>query len=169
MRNRPRPAPTCAVIDTNVLAVAEGMHPEASETCMAACISLARMIQGGLVVAIDSEGEILREYIKTLRDSKRSGIGAKLAVALSRRHRDTTVCRTVDLTPIQVPPGSYEEVPQILRDFDVDDQQFIAVACGEGSRPSIYQAVDSEWWDRKKDFLDGGVEVQFLCATDLLA
>lgn len=156
------------MIDTNVLVVAEGVNDHAPDACRAACVSLARNIQQGLVVALDSEGHILDEYIKRLRPSKTSGIGVKLVVALQYRHRDETVCRKVDVTPIDDPAGSYEEVPSGLRDFDIDDQVFIAVAAAESSCPQIFTAIDGEWWDRKQDFVDCGLDVQFLCASHFL-
>jgi hypothetical protein len=168
-RGRATGSATCAVVDTNVLAVAEGMHPQASESCLLACITLVRRIGEGLPVVLDSGGDILREYIGTLRQSDRSGLGSKLVVALSRRAGDPTICRPVDITPADEPPGSYAEVPLGLRDFDPDDQKFIAAAVAEPSAPQISTAVDREWWDRRRDFVACGIDVQFLCADDFIA
>jgi hypothetical protein len=162
----------CVVVDTNVLAVAEGMHSGASDECRAACLRLANRLHNGLVVAVDSEasGEaVLREYLKTLKDQKTAGVGTKLAVHLWRRRRAASVCRAVDLTLTGDAGETFEEVPAALRDLDHDDHKWIAVALAEPSRPQIFQALDTEWWERRKDFAAAGVDVQFLCATDLLA
>jgi hypothetical protein len=157
----------CVVVDTNVLAVAEGLHEGASEACLAACIALAREIEGGLPVAVDSGDEILNEYFGTLRHSKRSGLGKKLALHLYRQRGNTDICHKVDVHALDAPPGSFQEVPVGLRDFDVDDQKFIAVAAAEPCRPQIHTAVDGEWWDRRQDFVAAGIDVQFACPGDL--
>jgi hypothetical protein len=158
----------CIVIDTNVLAVAEGLHPGASEACRAACIDLVRQVEKGLVVAVDSGDQIVSEYLGALRGAGRSGLGAKLATRLFRLRRSAAVCRLVDITPIDEPEGSYDEVPDPLRDFDIDDHKFIAVAVADEARPQIHTAVDGEWWDRRRDFVNCGVDVQYPCAVYLM-
>lgn len=157
------------VIDTNVLAVAEGMNPDASDACRAACTELLRCVQTGQIVAVDDAGLAISEYISVLKRAKTSGIGSKLAVALARRQHDPRVCRKIAITPCDTPPGSFEEVPDGLRDFDLDDHKWIAIANADDTRPQVFQALDGEWWDRQRDFVAHGIDVQFLCATDLLA
>lgn len=162
-------AATSVVVDTNVLVVAGGQHPEASDACQAACLSIVRGIHDGdVVVAVDSDGFIVSEYARQVRGLQGSGVADKLIVRLSRRFRDPAVCRQVELTPIDDPPGSYAEVPLLLRDFDVDDQPFIAVAAADESRPQLFTGVDGEWWLRQADFATCGMDVQFPCAGDLL-
>jgi hypothetical protein len=165
-------AANCIVVDTNVLAVAEGLHPQASDECRAACIRLANRIHTGLAVAVDSEasGEmILLEYLQTLKKSKTSGIGRKLAVHLWSRRHDGTVCRRVDITRSGDSGETFEEIPSSLQDFDSDDHKWIAVARAEETRPQIFQALDREWWQRRRDFAEAGLDVQFLCVTELIA
>lgn len=159
----------CVVVDTNVLVVAGGQRAGTSDACEAACVSVARAIHDGqIAVAVDSDGRIVAEYARRVRSLAGSSVGGRLAIALSRRFRDPTVCLPVDVTPIDDPPGSYEEVPDELRDFDRDDQVFIAVAVAEASRPPIFTAVDGEWWTRRADFSACGIDVQHLCVGDLL-
>jgi hypothetical protein len=158
----------CIVVDANVLAVVEGLHGEASDDCLAACIRIAHSIQGGVVVAVDSGDLILSEYLRVLGRDHRAGLGAKLASSLWRRRYDANVCRQVEITPTEDPPGSFEEVPERLRDFDDDDQVYFAVVFADGTGLQIYQALDGEWWDRRADLAAGGLDVQFLCAADLL-
>jgi hypothetical protein len=161
----------CAVVDTNVLAVAEGLYDGASDECVAACSRLARQIQEGkILVAVDSEqsGEVvLREYLDALNDKRQAGVGSKLAVRLWRMRHDSNVCRKVDITTVP-DTSSYEEVPADLRDFDTDDHKWIAVASADDENPPIYQAHDREWWERREDFVRNGIDVQFLCASDLV-
>lgn len=160
--------PHCVVVDTNVLAVAEGMHGGASDHCVLACARLLRRILGGQTVAVDAADAILAEYIGTLRSSKKSGIGHKLAIFLWHRRHDSSICHTLPITALGEPPGSFAEVPPTLRDFDVDDQKFLAVAAAEGATPPIFQALDNEWWHRRTDFSVNGLDVQFLCVADIL-
>ncbi len=155
--------PPCLVVDTNVLKVAEGLHPNASDACRAACIELLRRLEAGAIAGVDSAGEITTEYIVSLREAKTAGLGVKMAKRLHRRRRDVAVCREVELTPIDEPPGSYEEVPESLRDFDIDDQKFLGVAAADEGRPQVFTAVDNEWWERKQHFVDAGLDIQFLC------
>lgn len=162
------PSSPCIVVDTNVLATAEGINEDASEHCRAACIQIARRIQAGATIAIDADDLILKEYLSALSDSHSAGIGAKLATSLFRRRYDPQVCRRVPLAPSEEPPGSFEEVPTKLRSFDVDDHKFIAVAAAEGNGPQVFQALDEQWWDRRQDFVESGIDVQFLCAADLM-
>jgi len=158
----------CVVVDTNVFAVAERMNDDASEECVLACIQLLRRIEAGTRLGVDSADEIFTEYLKALRTAKTAGLATKLAHLLYRQRRDLDVCHQVDITPIDNPPGSYAEVPAALRNFDLDDQKFLAVATAEGSTPPIYQALDREWWVRQADFTANGLTLQFLCPADLL-
>lgn len=164
--------PGCVVVDTNVLAVAEGLHPEASLECVAACTALARQIQQGRVrPVVDSENSgrlVFAEYLRVLKDSHLSGLGSKLAISLWHQHWDEGICRTMDITPCDEPEGSFDEVPEVLKDFDLDDHKWMAVAVAEGSNPMIFQALDEQWWARSDDFATAGLNVQFLCAADLI-
>jgi hypothetical protein len=158
----------CIVVDTGVLAVADGLHPGASDECRAACVAIARRVQAGVTVGVDTSDLILSEYLRVLGREDRDGLGTKLAISLWRRRYDEDVCRRVDITPTEDPPGSFEEVPTSLRDFDNDDQMYFAVVFADGSGLQIYEALDGEWWDRRADLSAAGLDVQFICAADFL-
>jgi hypothetical protein len=162
-----------AVVDTNVLAVAEGLNEGASSDCEAACVRLAGQIASGdVILVVDSAitGEkVFGEYLERLAQSPRDGIGKKLAVTLYHRRFDQSVCQIVDATPCEDDPRTdFEEVPDALRDFDRDDHKWIALARAAPQHTPVYQALDGEWWARRSDLLREGVEVQFLCASDLI-
>jgi len=158
----------CIVVDTNVLAVTEGLHEGASDECGLRCVQLVRRIQAGLPLGVDSADAILQEYIGTLRGGAGGGLRTKLVQVLWRTRYDRTVCHQVEITPIAEPPGSFEEVPEGLRDFDLDDQKFLAVAVAEVCTPQLFQALDDEWWQRRVDFVASGLDVQFLCVAEQL-
>ena len=144
------------------------MHSAASDACVGACRRLvARGIEGVRLV-VDADDLILREYLATLRSAKTSGPAVKLAQRLWRTRRSTEACRVVVITPLDDQAGSFEEVPAALRDFDVDDQKFLAVAVADGSTPPVFQALDEEWWTRRTDMTAAGIDVQFLCAADFM-
>src|SRR5438552_2682385 len=131
----------CVVVDTNVLAVAEGMNDSASPECVLACRTLLRRISEGLQIGVDTGDLVLREYIDALSASRSAGIGVKLARLLWRTRYDTRVCHRVSLTDTDPPPGSFAEVPAGLRDIDVDDHKFIAVSVAEGTPRPLFQAL----------------------------
>jgi predicted nucleic acid-binding protein len=158
----------CVVIDTNVLAVAEGMHDGASDECLEACVSLARRVLDGQRVAVDTAGEVIAEYVGTLGLAHRPGVGTKLAVRLHHQKYDDRICHLVEIATLEDPPGSYADVPTALRDFDTDDQKFLAVALASGCAPPVFAALDGEWWSRRADFAANGIDVQFRCVVDNL-
>lgn len=158
--------PPVVVIDTNVWAVAEGMHDGASDQCVGSCLALLQRISDGVVLAVDADDQILAEYLGTLSAATTSGLAVKLANRLWRTRHNADHCKPVAITPTD--SGSFVEVPSTLRNFDQDDQKFLAVAVAEGSTAPVFQALDAEWWERRVDLAAGGLDVQFLCAADLV-
>lgn len=160
------------VVDTNVLAVAEGLNENASTECRSACVRLAGQIaSGAVVVAVDSPatGEmVFKEYLDRLSKSPLDGIGKKLVVSLYHRRFDPSVCQIVSTAPCDDDETDFDDVPHALRDFDRDDHKWIAVALASPQHTAVFQALDGEWWERRADLLANGVEVQFLCASDLI-
>lgn len=159
--------PECVVIDTNVWAIAEGMHGGASEQCVGACLALLRQVAEGVRIAVDEGDEVFNEYVGTLKAAKTSGFAVKLALRLFRTRWDPGVCKRVPITACDEPPPSYNEIPPNLADFDSDDQKFLAVALAEGSAPFLYAGLDGEWWERQAELHASGLNVQFVCPADL--
>jgi hypothetical protein len=143
------------------------MHDDATPECVLACVRLLRRVQSGHRIGVDADDAILREYVATLVSAPTDGLGKKLALSLWRRRYDGRVCHRLEITPLDNPPGSFAEVPVALRNFDVDDQKFLAVAIAEGGNPPVFQALDREWWHRRVDLTANGIDVQFLCVADL--
>jgi hypothetical protein len=158
--------PERVVLDTNVLAIAEGMHAKATDLSRSACLELVRRVKDGLVLTVDADDRILLEYLKVLRASPKGGVGRKVAEHLYHLRNGGSVCHMVALTPTAPPPASFEEVPEMLRDFDEDDHAFIGVAAADGA--PILVGLDGEWWQRRADFAENGIDVQFLCLGQLI-
>lgn len=64
-----------AVIDTNVLLVANGQHNDVSEDCAAECARRLDTIQRQGVVIVDDGFHILGEYLHKTRPNQPKGVG----------------------------------------------------------------------------------------------
>lgn len=157
-----------AVIDTNVILVANGSHPGMGEECRLACIErLEAMAKRGRVV-IDDGFEILEEYLRRSepRKGRRAG-DVFLKWLLNNQHNAARVERV----PIEVSAGhSYAEIDALGLSINIDrsDRKFVAVAARRRRKPPIWEAADSKWLDWWQALRAVGIEVDFLCTGDLL-
>jgi hypothetical protein len=143
------------------------MHLGASQECIHACTQIVRLISRGQRLGVDSSDLILREYVDTLKTNPGAGAAAKLAKTLWSTRFNDAVCHRIEILAT-ADGSSFDEIPDGLRNFDSDDQKFLATALAEGSGPPVFQALDTEWWTRRNDLRAGGLDIQFLCSTDLL-
>jgi len=60
----------------------------------------------------------------------------------------------------------FPEDPE-LRGFDPSDRKFVAVSMVHPKHPSILQAVDRLWWGFKDALERNGVNVEFICESDI--
>jgi hypothetical protein len=65
--------------------------------------------------------------------------------------------------------ADFEEFPNHpgLQSFDRSDRKFVAVAVTHQKKPHIRQAVDAKWWGWYPSLRAVGVEVDFLCPTEI--
>ena len=146
----------------------ESLSSLRTSACWVGCLQVLRLLENGQRLAVDADDAIVNEYLGTLRACAEPGLATKLAHRLFRMRRDSATCHLVAITPVDNPPGSYAEIPPSLQDFDLDDQKFLAVALAEGDTPPVFAALDREWWNRRVDLAAVGLDVQFVCATDLI-
>jgi hypothetical protein len=52
--------------------------------------------------------------------------------------------------------------------FDAPDRKFAAVANAHPKKPLILQAADCKWLDWYGDLEEAGIQVNFICRTDVL-
>jgi hypothetical protein len=158
-----------AVVDTNVLLVAEG-ESTYSRACRAECGDILREIQSKHVVVLDSGREILSEYTKRFEGRKgQPGLGFEFWKWLLNARLSHQRCDQVKITKHE--NKGYEEFPDHvdLANFDPSDRKFVAVAAAHGKNPKIVQAGDSKWWGWKAALSDCGIELELPCEAELKA
>ncbi len=156
-----------AVIDTNVLLIANGQHSEVSPACVIACIEQLQALEKKGIVVIDDKHRILGEYQRKTSMSPPKGVGDVFLKWLMRNATNTRHVEQVPLT--ETYQDCFEEFPvQALAEaFDPSDRKFAAVAHAHPHKPPVLQAADSKWLAWWQDLRAQGVRVKFLCPSDV--
>jgi len=159
--------PLKCLVDTNVpktanLATQSDKHSDVSDECIMTCVDAIDHVvrQRGLI--IDAGDEIFDEYRQQLSMKGQPGIGDRFMKWVHDHRWNLDASQRVIITR---KGDTYAEFPdhEGLRDFDVSDRKFIAVANAHPDKPPILQATDSKWWGWKKALAEVGVTVEFLC------
>lgn len=155
-----------AVVDTNVLLVANGQHADVSSDCVEACIlSLQALMKNGTTV-IDDGYRILGEYQNKTSLYPPKGAGD---VFLKWLLRNAGNAKKVQLVVIsETSKNCFAEFPdpELEAIFDAPDRKFAAVAHAHAEKPPVLQAADCKWLDWWPALRAKGVEVNFLCPDD---
>jgi hypothetical protein len=155
-----------AVIDTNVLLVANGQHPDASDDCVAECVKRLQAMQQSGITVIDDGFRILGEYKHKTCLNPPKGVGDVFLKWLLR-HLATTRVEQVTLNERAKDTFAEFPDPELEPLFDAPDRKFAAVAYAHDDKPEIWQAADCKWIDWWPALRTKGVEVKFLCADDV--
>lgn len=156
-----------AVVDTNVILIANNAHAEASPECVIACINLLSELMKSGVLVLDDGYRILLEYQKKTTPRKGKGVG-DLFVQWALRHQGQRKhVQAVVLTEPQ--KDRFEEFPDSVLEplFDAPDRKFVAVAYKHPAHPPIWQAADCKWLDWWPALAACGVKVEFVCEADI--
>jgi len=156
------------VVDTNVAVVANGHSPQASRNCVDICINrLEGIIRGEERLVLDNRWKIISEFSDNLRSSGEPGAGDRFLLWLLR-NKDTQ-CELVSITSVDGLENEFKEFPtnSELKDFDLDDRKFIAVALAHPEKPPILQATDTQWWEFRDALCQHGVQIEFICEADI--
>lgn len=155
-----------AVIDTNVLLVANGQHADVSAACVAECVRRLQALQVGGAVVIDDGFHIVGEYMNKNRPRTQKGVGNVFLKWLLQNKANARRVETVALTKLA--PDRFAEFPDptLESQFDAPDRKFAAVAYAHPSKPPVWQAADSKWLDWWPALGSKGVRVDFLCPED---
>ncbi len=157
---------TAAVIDTNVLLVANGAHDEASAGCRRTCIDRLLAQQKSGVTVIDDGFRILGEYLHKTSPARPKGVGDAFLKWLLQNRRNPNRVQEVSLT--ETAPDSFAEFPgpALQTRFDPSDRKFAAVANAHPARPAVWQAADCKWLDWWPALAEAGIRIDFLCPDD---
>ena len=155
-----------AVIDTNVLLIANQKHSEASPDCVEICIKRLCEMQRFGVVVVDDKYRILQEYRKKTRPNQPKGIGD---VFLKWLFQHMGTCRIEQVALTDIAEDWFREFPDasLQADFDASDRKFVAVAYVHPDRPPVWQASDSKWLRWHTGLEAAGIQVEFLCPDDV--
>lgn len=154
-----------AVIDTNVLLVANGQHDDVSDDCKIECIKRLQTMQKSGVTVIDDDYRILNEYQHKTSLNPPKGVGDVFLKWLLRQ----SGTRQVEKVPLsETTTDCFAEFPDSALEpqFDAPDRKFAAVAHAHPDKPEIWQAADCKWLDWWPTLQRKGVQVKFLCPDD---
>jgi hypothetical protein len=151
-----------ALVDTNVLVVANARSGE-NLTCIDACVDcIAEFTEGRSILHLDTLGHILEEYGRNILHGTPQGVGDAFFVWATTFQATPSHCRQVKIT--EDSKRGYLEFPidSSLSGFDQSDRKFVAVAIASKERPAIFNATDSDW-QQYSAALAPHVDVRELC------
>jgi len=156
-----------AVVDTNVLLVANLGHDEISEDCVEACVKALNEVQSSGMVVIDDQYLILEEYQHKTNSHSPKGVGDAFLKWLLQNQANPAKVVQVPVTPMA--NDRFDEFPNAdLQDrFDPPDRKFVAVAASDGGSAPILQAADCKWLDWWQTLNQHKIKVRFLCPDDV--
>ena len=151
------------VVDTNVILIANGAHPDTGDLCRQACVDrLAQLVKKGRVV-IDDGNAIVEEYLRRTEPRKGQRPGDVFLKWLLNNQGNRARVERVSITPAV--DGSFAEFDalRLASNVDPQDRKFIAVAVKPRRKARIWEGADSKWLDWWQPLRDAGVHVDFIC------
>jgi hypothetical protein len=155
-----------AVIDTNVLLVANGQHDDISPDCVIECVQRLQAMKKAGVTVIDDNYLILKEYQKKTQLNPAKQPGDVFLKWLLQNVGNPKRVQQVSLT--ETAENCFTEFPDPALEpaFDPPDRKFAAVANAHPDKPPILQAADCKWLNWWPALQAKGVRVEFLCPDD---
>lgn len=158
-----------AVIDTNVLLVANGQHADVSPDCVEKCVHRLVAMQKQGVAVVDDGYRILGEYQGKTHPNQPKGTGDVFLKWLLRNVGNRVRVEQVRLTETATDEFTEFPEPALQARFDAPDRKFAAVAYAHPDKPPIWQATDCKWLDWWPALAAKDVHVDFLCPEDACA
>lgn len=148
-----------AVVDTNVLVVANGGYAKADDQCVLDAQRFLRDVQACESLVLDDAWRILGEYRRRVKGADPNGVGSHFFkwAARAGRHLVVITCH---------PDRVFVEFPSdpALKTFDPSDRKFVAVAIKSATdRTEVVNASDSGWRKHDLALRQAGVAVRELC------
>ncbi|MYC68977.1 MAG: hypothetical protein F4X12_21930 [Acidobacteriia bacterium] len=148
-----------AIVDTNVLVVANGLETHADAECQRECVSAITAISVNGTVVLDNLGFILDEYQEHLNFSGQPGPGDAFFKHVYDNMYSSKRVERVSITVVDDEKRAFEELP--ANTLDRSDRKFLAVAVV--SKAPILNATDSDWDDARALISSVEVVVKQLC------
>lgn len=147
------------VIDTNVPVVANGADMTVSLDCRLAAVSLLRLAIANGKIYLDTAGNIQQEYRRHLNHHGQPGVGDRFYLEVLNSNPTKILRVNVEVRE----DGEYLDLPQAIIDagFDPSDRVFAALAKKVGAK--VYNAVDTDWLEKRDVIEANGVEICFVC------
>jgi hypothetical protein len=161
--------PAKCVVDTNVPITAnresESDAPTELLECISKCVSAIEHVvyNKQVKLVLDEGNEIFDEYRRNL---SLKGQQPRLGdVFFKWVHDNGWSSERIERVPITKNGDSYDQFPahEGLKNFDVSDRKFVAVANAHPEKPPILQATDSKWWGWDSALRESGINVYFVC------
>ena len=155
-----------AIIDTNVLLVANGQHDGVSPECVVECVRRLWAMEKIGITVIDDGFLMLGEYQNKTSLHPPKGVGDVFLKWLLRQTGNPRRVEQISLTVLA--ENEFAEFPDaaLQSSFDVPDRKFAAVAHAHPDKPPVWQAADCKWLDWWPALQTKGVRVEFLCPMD---
>ena len=153
------------VVDTNVLVAANGRETHADEACQLTCIEALEKIVANGVVALDSLGLILNEYMKHCSFKGEPGVGDMFFKHTHDNQHNQAKCSLISITNLPDQPDNFLQFPNnpALNGFDPSDRKFVAISAACPRHPPICNATDSDWAEFESALTQEGITVEQLC------
>ncbi|MBD9357624.1 hypothetical protein [Methylomonas albis] len=155
-----------AVVDPNVLLVANGQHPDVSPECIEECVRRLLTMEKSGITVIDDGFRVLGEYLHKTKLNPPKGVGDLFLKSLLRNAGNPARVEQVRLT--ESAENEFDECPDhaLQPAFDPLDRKFVAAANAHPDKPPIWRAADCTWLDWWPSLQNKGVKVDFLCPED---
>jgi hypothetical protein len=157
------------VVDENVPIVAnDSVHPnpkspQADNLCRLDCVKALRQIVRSGILIIDTAGEVVNKYRRHLRPRGQPGVGDAFFRHIINHQFDRRKVRRISLARNAQAEFEAFPVDTALATFDPSDRIYVALAVAAPERPSILNAVDSDYAEHKAALEGVGVYVYEIC------
>ncbi len=148
-----------AIVDTNVLVVANGRDTHADLECQSQCVSAITAISLDGTAVLDDQGLILDEYGNNLNFRGEPGPGDAFFKHVFDNSYRTKRVERVSITSVDDDKRGFEELP--TNSLDRSDRKFLAVSVV--STAPILNATDSDWNNERALISSLDVVVEQLC------
>jgi hypothetical protein len=153
------------IVETNVLATANGCADHVTPHSVRKCIAALQNIRGTELVLVDDAMRIFKEYLRYATPKGQPGLGDVFLKWIWDNRANQQVCRQIKITQRTNAPDDFNEFPvdNELSRFDWSDRKWVAVSIASGLGPRILNATDTDWWQFSTALRRHNIVVEFLC------